>query len=115
MRSVIELALPEICGEDERKATVARVFQAIRIAVNEEFTALDAFLDRLPDCLRPGGRVVILSFHSGEDRRVKHHLRDGHRGGLYSDFAHDIVRASSAEVGGNPRAAAAKMRWAVRA
>lgn len=115
LRRVIETAVPNTYDEDETKATVARVFQAIRIAVNEEFTALDAFLDRLPSCLRPGGRVVILSFHSGEDRRVKHHFRDGHRSGFYRDFARDIVRASAAEVGANPRAAPAKMRWAIRA
>lgn len=115
LRSVIETALQDVCAEDETKASVARVFQAVRIAVNEEFTALDAFLNRLPDCLRPGGRVVILTFHSGEDRRVKHHFRDGHRSGLYSDFASDIVRASPAEIGANPRAAPAKMRWAVKA
>jgi 16S rRNA (cytosine1402-N4)-methyltransferase len=114
LRRAVEKALPETCGEDERKATVARVFQAIRIAVNEEFTALDAFLTRLPDCLRAGGRVVMLTFHSGEDRRVKHHFRDGHRSGLYSDYAREIVRPSSEEIGGNPRAAPAKMRWAVR-
>jgi len=115
LRRVIENALPGTCDEDESKATVARVFQAVRIAVNEEFTALDAFLDRLPGCLKPGGRVVILTFHSGEDRRVKHHFRDGHRTGLYSDFAREIMRASPAEIGGNPRAAPAKMRWAVKA
>ena len=115
LRRVIETAVADACGEDETKATVARVFQAIRIAVNEEFTALDVFLEKLPGCLRPGGRVVILTFHSGEDRRVKHHFRDGHRTGLYSDFARDIVRASPAEIGGNPRAAPAKMRWAIRA
>ncbi len=115
LRRVIENAVVNACDEDETKVTVARVFQAIRIAVNEEFTALDAFLEKLPSCLRPGGRVVILTFHSGEDRRVKHHFRDGHRTGLYSDFARDIVRASPAEIGGNPRAAPAKMRWAIRA
>jgi len=114
LRRVIETAVAGECNDDETKATVTRVFQAIRIAVNEEFTALDAFLNRLPGCLKPGGRVVILTFHSGEDRRVKHHFRDGHRTGLYSDFARDIIRATPAEMGGNPRAAPAKMRWAVK-
>jgi 16S rRNA (cytosine1402-N4)-methyltransferase len=115
LRRVIEEALPESCGEDLRKVTVARVFQAIRVAVNEEFTALDAFLRSLPNCLRSGGRVAILSFHSGEDRRVKHHFRDGLRTGIYREVSGELVRPSPAEIGGNPRAAPAKMRWAVLA
>lgn len=115
LRQVIESCLPARWDEDERKAAVARVFQAIRIAVNDEFSALDAFLARLPDCLRPGGRVAILSFHSGEDRRVKHHFRDGFRVGLYADIAPEIIRPTPREIGENPRAAPAKMRWAVRA
>ncbi len=93
---------------------MARVFQAIRIAVNEEFNALDAFLRRLPDCLLPGGRVAILSFHSGEDRRVKHHFRDGVRSGVYREIAPDIIRPTGQEVWTNSRAASAKMRWAIR-
>lgn len=115
LRRVIERTLPEGMDDVVRKATVSRVFQAIRIAVNEEFGALDAFLEQLPYCLRPGGRVAILSFHSGEDRRVKAHLREGFRSGLYGEISREIVRPSPAEIGGNPRAAPAKMRWAVRA
>ena len=114
LRRVTESALPTSMHEDDRKATVARVFQAIRIAVNEEFIALDTFLKRLPDCLLPGGRVAILSFHSGEDRRVKHHLRDGFRSGLYAEIAPEVIRPSAREIGENSRAAPAKMRWAVR-
>ena len=115
LRHVIETALPERTDDDKRSATVVRVFQAIRIAVNEEFSALDAFLAQLPRCLRPGGRVAILSFHSGEDRRVKHHFRDHFRSGEYREIATEVVRPSVQEIGGNPRAAAAKMRWAIRA
>jgi len=115
LRGVIEAALPKNMSAGNCDATVTRVFQAIRIAVNEEFTALDTFLGRLPDCLRPGGRVAILSFHSGEDRRVKHHFRDGFRNGVYCEIARNIIRPSPGEVGSNPRAAPAKMRWAVRA
>ena len=115
LREVIKQCLPDHVDNDERSATVTRVFQAIRIAVNEEFTALDAFLAQLPNCLRPGGRVTILSFHSGEDRRVKHHFRSGIRSGLYREIAKDIIRPSYEEIARNSRASPAKMRWAIRA
>jgi 16S rRNA (cytosine1402-N4)-methyltransferase len=115
LRRAIESVLPDDISDDDSRSTVARVFQAIRIAVNEEFNALDTFLKRLPDCLRPGARVAILSFHSGEDRRVKHHFRDGFRIGVYRAIAPDIVRPTVQEVGGNSRSASAKMRWAIRA
>jgi 16S rRNA (cytosine1402-N4)-methyltransferase len=100
--------------EEELKKTVARVFQAIRIEVNEEFAALDALLRALPFCLRPGGRVAILSFHSGEDRRVKKAFQAGQREGIYSEIARDVIRASAAECRANPRATSAKLRWARR-
>lgn len=115
LRKVVERALPDRLKDEERSTSVARVFQAIRIAVNEEFTALDAFLAQLPSCLKPGGRVAILSFHSGEDRRVKHHFRDGIRNGLYREVAQEIVRPTPDEIGSNPRASPAKMRWGIRA
>ncbi len=111
----IRAALPYRLDEEERDATVRRVFQAIRIAVNEEFTALDTFLQQLPDCLRPGGRVAILTFHSGEDRRVKHLFRDALRGGVFSETNDEVIRPSSEEIRANPRAAPAKLRWAVKA
>ena len=114
LRRAIEAALPRTIKDAERSATVTRSFQAIRIAVNEEFSALDSLLANLPHCLRPGGRVAILSFHSGEDRRVKHHFRDGFRGGIYQEIAPEIIRPSVQEIGGNSRAASAKMRWAIR-
>jgi 16S rRNA (cytosine1402-N4)-methyltransferase len=114
LRRVIEATLPARTSDETRKATLARVFQAIRIAVNGEFSALDAFLTQLPGCLRPGGRVAILSFHSGEDRRVKLHFREGFRCGDYREIAPQIIRPSFREVSGNSRAAAAKMRWAIR-
>jgi len=92
-----------------------RTFQALRIAVNDEFAALDALLQSLPQCLRPGGRVAMLTFHSGEDRRVKKAFRAGHRGGVYADVADSVVRSTKEETFTNRRASAAKLRWAVRA
>jgi len=86
----------------------------LRIAVNDEFGALDTFLKQLPTMLKPGGRVAILSFHSGEDRRVKKAFKQGLASGEYSRIADDIVRASPEEQRANPRSGPAKLRWAVR-
>jgi len=94
---------------------VRRVFQAVRIAVNDEFGALELFLQRLPFCLNPGGRVAILTFHSGEDRRVKQAFRGGVRSGAFSMASEEIIRAGPAERRDNPRSTSAKLRWAVRA
>ena len=93
---------------------VRRTFQALRIAVNEEFSALTAFLSALPYCLNPGGRVAILSFHSGEDRRVKHAFKEGQERGDYREIARFVIRPSLEEVRDNPRSAPAKLRWAIR-
>jgi 16S rRNA (cytosine1402-N4)-methyltransferase len=95
--------------------SVRRVFQALRIAVNDEFGALDTFLRNLPQCLKPGGRVAILTFHSGEDRRVKHAFKAGERDGFYAAIARDVLRPTPAELRANPRSASAKLRWARRA
>ena len=99
---------------EERELSIRRVFQAIRIEVNEEFTALDTFLRLVPHCLKPGGRVAILTFHSGEDRRVKKAFQESHREGIYQEIARRVVRAGSEERHSNPRSTSAKLRWAVR-
>jgi 16S rRNA (cytosine1402-N4)-methyltransferase len=97
------------------KMSVRRTFQAIRIAVNDEFAALEGLLRALPQCLAPGGRVAILTFHSGEDRRVKKAFQAGRRAGLYSDVANEVIRPGKEETFANRRASSAKLRWAVRA
>jgi 16S rRNA (cytosine1402-N4)-methyltransferase len=113
IRAGILAADPQAWREDV-ETSVRRTFQALRIAVNDEFSALDTLLRHLPACLAPGGRVVFLSFHSGEDRRVKRAFRRGYHDGLYSAIANEVVRASAEEVRANPRASSAKLRWAVR-
>lgn len=115
LADAVRSAVPRYLEEEGVELSVRRVFQALRIAVNEEFTALDAFLAQLPHCLRPGGRTAILTFHSGEDRRVKKAFKSGLADGLYSAISEEVVRASPAEVRDNPRASSAKLRWAVRA
>ena len=96
------------------ESSVRRVFQAIRIAVNDEFSALETWLRNLPQCLRPGGRVAVLTFHSGEDRRVKQAFKAGLLEGVYAAISTEVVRASAAEQRANPRSAPAKLRWAVK-
>ena len=118
VRAVMARELPARMSEAERKAEVQkalqRSFQALRIAVNDEFSALDSFLDALPACLKPGGRVAILSFHSGEDRRVKKAFQAGERAGVYARVADAFIRPSFDEQRANPRSSSAKLRWAQR-
>ena len=97
-------------GDDD---TIRRVFQALRIAVNDEFGTLEAFLRNIPFCLKPGGRVAILTFHSGEDRRVKKSFKAFEAEGVFSEIARDVTRASAEERRSNPRSSSAKLRWAV--
>ena len=101
-------------GESELHPA-ARTFQALRILVNDELQGLEQLLRVAPYCLQPGGRLGILTFHSGEDRRVKHALRDGLRDGVYAQIADEPLRPSPAERHANPRSTPAKFRWAVRA
>lgn len=118
LRQVIEKtldSLPEKEKKDTIKKTCQRVFQALRIDVNHEFEVLYEFMEKLPDALRPGGRVAILTFHSGEDKLVKRALKEGFRDGIYRAYSKDVVRPSAQECAQNARAHSTKMRWAVRA
>lgn len=91
-----------------------RTFQALRIAVNHELDSLAEFLRNVPDCLSDGGRVVIISFHSLEDRIVKQQFRDWERAGAMKTLTRHIVRASDAEVHANRRSRSARLRAAER-
>jgi 16S rRNA (cytosine1402-N4)-methyltransferase len=113
LANAVRKLLTRLSPED-RELSVRLVFQALRIAVNDEFSALDTFLRNLPACLNPGGRVAILTFHSGEDRRVKKAFAEGLRAGTYAEIARDVIRASATERHANPRSTSAKLRWARR-
>lgn len=101
-------------GAGAKLHPAARTFQALRILVNRELANLDRLLAVLPDVLKPGGVGAIISFHSGEDRRVKYSFRDGHRDGIYSAENRDPIIADEKEQRGNPRSRSAKLRWARR-
>ena len=118
LKEVIEEAL-KFLPEKEYKETVKkscqRTFQALRIDVNHEFEVLYTFLEKLPEVLAPGGRVAILTFHSGEDRLVKRSFKELQKAGAYSEVAADVIRPSAEECARNSRAKSTKMRWAIRA
>ena len=101
-------------SEEAVELSVRRAFQALRIAVNDEFSALNAFLRQLPSCLNPGARVAILTFHSGEDRGVKKSFASGRNAGLYSEISDEVIRPDVTERNANPRSISAKLRWARR-
>ena len=118
LAAVIENAL-SFLPPAERKETVKkscqRTFQALRIDVNSEFEVLYTFLDKLPTVLNSGGRVAVLTFHSGEDRLVKKAFKQQLKEGVYSAISEEITRPSAEECFRNPRARSTKLRWAIRA
>ena len=120
-RRTLELAswLREWSGphasRDAADGLVRRVFQALRIAVNDEYSSLATWLRLLPSVLRPNGRVAVLTFHSGEDRLVKQAFKEGLRTRVYCEAPDEVLRPSAEERRANPRSASAKLRWARRA
>ena len=118
LQQIIKSRLKSISGSnsnDEIKKACQRCFQALRIDVNNEFGVLYEFLEKLPDALAKGGRVAILSFHSGEDRLVKKSFQRLYRDGVYSEITEEPIRASAEERNTNGRARSAKLRWAIKA
>ena len=117
LRQAIEAALWKLPKEEKEQAvkkSCARVFQALRIDVNSEFEVLYSFLEKLPGILNPGGRVAILTFHSGEDRLVKKAFKELYKSGTFEDISKDVIRRSAEECRINPRSRSTKMRWAVK-
>ena len=118
LRNIIEEALAFLPADEKKegiKKSCQRTFQALRIDVNNEFEVLYSFLEKLPDVLAPGGRVAILTFHSGEDRLVKKAFQRMYKEGLYSEISKEVIRPSAEECIRNSRARSTKMRWAIRA
>jgi 16S rRNA (cytosine1402-N4)-methyltransferase len=110
LAEIVRRAIPR-SKHEQRIDPATRTFQALRIAVNEELQSLETALRRLPDCLRPGGRLAIISFHSLEDRRVKEAFRDDAR---LKNLTRKPIRPSEAELAANPRSRSAKLRVAER-
>ena len=105
--------IPEKERKDAVKKSSQRTFQALRIDVNSEFEVLEEFLQKLPYVMKEGGRIAILTFHSGEDRLVKQYFKMYKRDGVLSEIS-DVIRPSAAECARNGRARSTKLRWAVR-
>jgi len=103
---------PSGSGHDLHPA--ARTFQALRMLVNDEMAAVEQLLRVAPWCLRPGGRIGIVSFHSGEHRRVQEAFVEGHRCGLYSAISPEALVPTPQELRSNPRSRSAQLRWAQR-
>ena len=115
---VIETALSFIPEKDRKEAvkkSCQRTFQALRIDVNSEFEVLEEFLQKLPTVMESGGRIAILTFHSGEDRLVKQYFKLHLKEGLYSEISKDVIRPSAEECARNGRARSTKLRWAIKA
>lgn len=117
LEQIIEEVIEKVSVEDKKeilKKTCQRVFQALRIDVNNEYEVLDGFLEKLPNVLKSGARVAILTFHSGEDRLVKKSFKRFYKEGVYSEIASDVIRPSAEECNQNGRARSTKMRWAIK-
>ncbi|MBP8639857.1 MAG: 16S rRNA (cytosine(1402)-N(4))-methyltransferase RsmH [Oscillospiraceae bacterium] len=107
--------IPEKDRKDEIKKSCQRCFQALRIDVNNEFEVLFELLEKLPNALSEGGRVAILTFHSGEDRLVKKSFKHYFNEGVYREISPEPIRPSAEECNSNNRARSAKLRWAIKA
>jgi 16S rRNA (cytosine1402-N4)-methyltransferase len=109
-RELAEVIRAVVPGRHKRHPAL-RSFQALRIAVNDELGELERLLAVLPRLLSPGGKAVVISFHSLEDRLVKQAFRASLQAGEYAAISRKVVVADPAELAANPRAHSAKLRW----
>ena len=109
---IVAAAAPAM--KQERIHPATRTFQALRIYVNGELSEIEALLQLAPEVVKPGGRLVAISFHSLEDRRVKDALREGARQGIWEVLTRKPMTAEAEETDRNPRARSAKLRAAER-
>ena len=114
LADIVASAMPP-AERRKNKTPSRRTFQALRIDVNNEYEVLEAFMEKLPDALAPGGRAAILTFHSGEDRLVKKSMKGLYQIGIYSEYSKEVIRPSKEECIRNSRASSTKMRWAIKA
>jgi 16S rRNA (cytosine1402-N4)-methyltransferase len=112
LAEIVSAAAPSMKGDKIHPAT--RTFQALRIRVNNELGEIRSLLESAPSLLKPGGRLVLISFHSLEDRQVKDAFRDGGRDGIYEVLTRKPVVATEQEQMRNPRSRSAKLRAAER-
>jgi len=98
----------------QRLHPATKTFLALRIAVNREMEALGQFLSRTPATINSGGRWVVLSYHSGEDRLVKHAFQEGERQGTLKVLTKHVIQPGETEVSANPRSRSAKLRCSER-
>lgn len=116
LRETIEAALCKVPAKERKEAVTKsckRVFQALRIDVNSELEVLYSFLEKLPEIMNPGGRIAILTFHSGEDRLVKKSFKELYKAGIYEEITDEAIRPSTEECARNSRARSTKFRHAV--
>jgi len=111
LADAIRAVLPPEAAEE----SLPRVFQALRIEVNDEFGALEALIRDVPAFLAPGTRLAVITFHSGEDRRTKGWFSDGLRCGMFRQVSAKPIRPTPEEQHANPRSRSAKLRVAVAA
>lgn len=117
----IQDVLTNACGLKKKEVTkqltdsvASRVMQALRIEVNREFEVLEQLLSSLPRILDSNGKAIFLTFHSGEDRRVKKEMKEGAKIGIYSEYNRNVIRASPVEQNRNSRSKCCKLRYCVK-
>ncbi len=108
LKEIVEKAIPTW----KKRESVTRIFQALRIAVNDELKVLEQALTQASELLKPGGRIVVISYHSLEDRTVKLAFREAAKNGILKPLTKKPLTAGPAELAANPRAGSAKLRAA---